>query len=236
MTWNIVETLQLVELRHGEALSQLAASSLHSAHQRVRFAHVHYHTVKDLLAEFARQAPEGAVLGLAWARDDETREEYFHLRDKMSANAFACVQSIHAVADLLTHGAFFALRLERHGKPLKTSQIDAKRTLERLDLVPAFATTASMIRRILDDAAFRHVDALSNQAKHRSVVPIGLNEDATGTREPRFELRFSAFRRDGEVFAEAEVGTLLSRAYDSVSHGLVDVGNELTRLLKQPEA
>jgi len=232
MSWNIVETLRLVEQRHGEALSDSAAASLHSANQRVRFAHIHYHAMRDLLADFSSDAPQGAVLGLGWDRDEEVRSKYFEFRDKMSANAVACVQSIHAVADLLANGVYFSLKLERFGKPLRESQIDAKRTLQRLDSHAELAMLAGFLRTMLDDASFKHVDALSNHAKHRSITPTALNEDVTGLREPRFELRFSSFERDGNWFDEIEVQSLLSPAYDAVSRAIVSIGNELTRLLK----
>lgn len=84
---------------------------------------------------------------------------------------------------------------------------------------------------MLEDPAFIHVDALSNQAKHRSITPTALNEDMTGEREKRFELRFSAFSRDEKDFDEVECRRLLSPAYDAASHGLVNTGNELRRLL-----
>lgn len=235
MTWNVVETLRLVEQRHGKVLSALAAASLHSANQRVRFAHIHYHAMRDLLANFSNEAPQGAVLGLGWSRDEEARSKYFEFRDKMAANAVACVQSIHAVADLLANGVYFSLRLDRFGKPLRDSQIDAKRTLQRLDARPELAALAGLLRAMLDDMSFKHVDALSNQAKHRNITPTALNEDATGLREPRFELRFSAFERDRNPFAEIEVQSLLSPAYDAVSHAIVSIGNELTRLLRSAQ-
>jgi len=213
-------------------MRELAEPSLHSANQRLRFAHYHYNAAADLLTEFSSAAPDAAVLRLPWSPDQDERAEYSHFRDKVAANAVACVQSLHAIADLLANGVFHALNLGRFGKPIKASQIDSTRALERLDMQAEFRAIAVVLREMLDNASFVHVDALSNQAKHRSITPIALNEDVTGLREQRFELRFSAFNRGDKAFGEAEVRTLLSPAYDAASHAIVATGIELTRLLK----
>jgi hypothetical protein len=74
------------------------------------------------------------------------------------------------------------------------------------------------------------VAALSNMAKHRGIVRPSLNEDWTGTRKERHEIRFSAFEYSGKLFNETNISNVLSPAFERASRSTVDTGAEINRL------
>jgi hypothetical protein len=232
MTWNITETLDCIERRFGKVQRELANASLQSASERLRFARYHFHTQRDLVQSFIdTQLKERLVMDLAWGSDDESRGEYFDFMDKVAANAVACVQSIHAFADLFANGIFYALNLNSLGKELQPHFVDVKACLERLGKVSAYAAVARNLSALTDSGAFKHVDGLSNQAKHSRVIRTQVNEDLTGTRDARLQIRFSSFQRKGVDYPEVEVSEVLAPAFELASKTLVDSGRELTRLL-----
>jgi hypothetical protein len=89
----------------------------------------------------------------------------------------------------------------------------------------------TLLQVLHTDANFEHVDALANKAKHSSIVRPMLNEDFTGVRTNRLELQFAGFSRKGKFYPQISIANVLSPAYAKASQTLVDVGNELKRLL-----
>lgn len=75
------------------------------------------------------------------------------------------------------------------------------------------------------DASFAHVDALSNKAKHSNLIRATLNEDVTGTRAERHEIRFQGFVRKGISYDERKMEDVLYPAYSIASATVVEVGH-----------
>lgn len=231
MSWDIEKTLDLVEAKFGRPQRAMANASIQSTSQRVRFAYLHYNQVLDDLAAYREELGDRIAVAAAFGIDREARVKYLVFMERASANALACVQSIHAVADLLAASVFMSLNLSTQGKSVAEHEITYQLTLDRLALDPKNANIVSLMTTLKANAGFKHVDALSNKAKHSSIVRPVLNEDFTGTRNERVEIQFLEFERKGATYPGGSIGDILRPAYDIASQTMIDVGNELTRAL-----
>jgi len=232
MTWHIAKTLDMVESAFGRPQRMAANASIQSTNQRLRFAHFHYHeVVKELAAYRASALSDRMVIDVAFSQDDDERCNYYAFMERIGAHAVACVQSIHAIADLLAASVFVGLNLNAKGKTVDEHSITFGVTLERLATDPLYANVETLLKALRADVSFQHVDALSNKSKHSSIVRPMLNEDLTGERSDRFEIRFESFERKGVLYPQAAIADVLAPAYELASRTTVDVGNELTKIL-----
>jgi hypothetical protein len=232
-TFSIRRANELVEARFGETQRDLAQASIQSVVARLRYANFHHHEIEKLLAGFqASHLDEKSLFEVAFGPDLEARDQYHELMDAIGAHAVACVQSIHSVADLLANAAFYCLRLDAGGAPWEPEKVDLPRVSKLLDKTDRLRPIKTSMDAMARDAAFVHVDALSNRAKHSSLVKATLNEDMTGARDERHEIRFQAFRRKKVDYPESRIGDVLGPAYDAASNAIVGVGNQLIAVLE----
>lgn len=232
MTWDIRKTLTLIETRFGKAQRHLANASIQSTSQRLRYAHFHYHQVVDELEVYrAQKLGERLVMDVTFGQDNDAHQDYYAFMERVGAHAVACVQSIHAIADLLATSVFMSLNLGTRGRPVDEHNITFQLTLDRLSTDPACATVKSLLRTLRSDTGFAHVEALSNKAKHSSIVQPVLNEDFTGLRAERVEMQFESFERKGVTYPQGSIADVLRPGYDLASQTTVDVGRELIKVL-----
>jgi hypothetical protein len=231
MTWDIGKTLELVEARFGRPQRLLANASIQSTNQRLRYAHFHYRQVVDELKDYRTVLGDRLAIDAAFGEDKEQQEEYYAFMERVGAHAVAGVQSIHAIADLLAASVFMSFNLSTNGKTVAEHDITFKLTLDRLTTDPKNAGVESLLKALKDDAQFMHVDALSNKAKHSSIVRPVLSEDLTGMRDERLEVQFQEFERKGVKYPQGSIADVLGPAYSLASQTVVDVGKEMLKLL-----
>ena len=122
--WDISETLALVQKQFGTEIHDAARAAIYSADQRLRFAHYHFHEMKRLLNSFTEDRLIGRNMWeFPWSPRDSERFEYFKLMDQVAANAVACVQSVHAMDDLLSNGVFYSLNLNQTAKRIDADKV-----------------------------------------------------------------------------------------------------------------
>lgn len=231
MTWDIRKTLDLVEVRFGRPQRLLANTSIQSTVQRLRYAHFHYHQVVDELKDYRKILGDRLVIEVAFGDDVEQQQEYYAFMERVGAHAVASVQSIHAIADLLAASVFMCLNLSANGQAVAEHDITFQLTLDRLATDSENAAIGIMLKDLKADASFKHVDALSNKAKHSSIVRPVLNEDFTGLRDERFEVLFQEFERKGLKYPQGSIADVLGPAYNLASRTVVDVGKEIIKVL-----
>ncbi len=232
--FNIARACDLVEGRFGEEQRAAADGSIQSVVKRLNYARFHHRQITDLLARFqAARLDASSLFEVAFGPDQAVRDEYYEFMDAIGAHAVACAQSIHSVADLLANAVFYCLKLDAGGEPLAPEKVDLRRVCAMLGKEPALLPIKAALETLVADAAFAHVDALSNKAKHSSLVKAALNEDMTGERERRHEIRFQAFRRKGADYPEAEVEGALAPAYRAASEATIGVGILLVETLER---
>lgn len=123
MTWDIGKTLNLVETRFGRSQRMLANASIQSTTQRLRYAHFHYHQLVDELNSYQQELGDRLVIDAAFGQNEEARQAYYTFMERVCAHAVACVQSIHAVADLLAASVFMSLNLNAKNKAIAVANI-----------------------------------------------------------------------------------------------------------------
>jgi hypothetical protein len=232
MKWHIGKTLDLVEAKFGRPQREAANGPVQSTNQRLRYAQFHYReVVKELAAYRASSLSDRMVIDVAFSQDEDERGDYYAFMERIGAHAVACVQSIHAIADLLAASVFASLNLNAKGKAVDEHSVTFGLTLERVATDSQYLGVEAMLKALKANASFQRVEALSNKAKHSSIVRPVLNEDLTGERSERLEIRFESFERKGVSYPQAVIEDVLAPAYDLASRTTVDVGNELTKIL-----
>ena len=233
MRWNIEPTMELIEKRFGADQRDKARKCSNSVNQRLRYAHFHYHSIQDDVMRFQNSLCDGRLaLDVAFGANMEDKQEWCHFMDRVGAHVLACVQSIHSIEDLLASLVFRALDLRsKSGGVVDDHGLSYRLTVDRLCKVSRFVNIRMLLEGLHANTAFKQIDALSNKAKHSSIVRPLLNEDLTGGRIDRFEVRFEAFERRGCVTDSMLIDDVLAPAYDFASETVVNTGNELHRLL-----
>jgi hypothetical protein len=228
-TWNLEQTRKNVERLYGRTQLQLAAPCLRSVVERQGYAYVHYQDFRKLLQTYlqsnAQHPPETY---LWWLAHEEGQEQFNEFILRVGAQVIACVQSLHAIPDILSHAVYFSLGLNMD-KPLPPQVINFNSVVKELGRVP----DAVELRRVLIsfNVAGAHLSALVNRAKHISVVSQSFSEDWTGLRAERHVILMGGFEHRGALYPEVAAKDFLQTEFDRITKLFVNAGIELNVLL-----
>jgi len=229
--WGMEETRANINRRFGTAQFKLARASIASSVARLDYAKYHYSEVSRLLKRFSKKYLSVEPLVAVVSGEVHIRRQFEIFMMKTNAHSIACIQSIHAIPDLMAHSIYFSLGFNLLPQPLPPEKVSAFTVMDLLKKTVAHRQSRDILRAFCaDDPAFRHVAALANIAKHRSVASARLNEDSTGAREDRHEIHFAAFAYEGRSFPNAKLLTVLVPAFEAASRCVVDSGIEINRL------
>jgi hypothetical protein len=230
MTWNLKEARDLVESLYDKEQLELANPSLNSVIERRDHANIHWHNIRNLLNGFARQAKTRPLFAIALGVDSKARDRYYLNIAKAQAYVIALVQSLHSIPDIYAHAIYYALALDK-SDPLKEERfINAYTVADKLK-APDLAVLRTLYRDMFEGGEFKHLAAISNHSKHRSVVQPSLNEDYTGTKE-KVRLEYPAFTFDGKDYPAVPVREFTEREYDRCAALIVTIGNALNEVLR----
>lgn len=231
MTWHVSRTRSLIERVFGREQLNLARPSLKSVADRLDYARYHYQEAMRLATQFSeRYLAHQPLIAVVFSNDDEERFAFEELMTQLGAHTIACVQSIHTLPDILGHLFYFSLGLNRLSV-LKEQNITAAAVRELLQSQAQYSALADALGQLAGQGSFGHLAALANHSKHRSIVQPQLNEDLTGLREDRHEMRFSSFTYKGTAFPEVSVKALLEPEYARCSQLVVRAGEDLNNVL-----
>lgn len=232
--WSIAETKAQVARVHGETHLARIASSLYAMAERQRYARFHFQEVQRLVTIFQEQFLQDNILfAISHGPNEDEREAFDGLMLQTGAHALACVLSIHAIADVTAFAVYWALGYDRLGMGLRERAVSASSIQPLLRSSASHIPIANVLETLTSEPAYQHVVALANHSKHRGLVRPLLNEDWTGTREHRHELRFASFSYDGVQYPEGELSAILAPAYELASSTVVEVGNSINALLAE---
>ena len=221
----------MIEEAFGREQLSLAVPSLKSIPDRLAYARYHYFEVMRLVTQFReRYLAHQPLVAVLFSNDDVERFAFEELMIELGAHTIACVQSLHALADILGHVLYFSLGLNRTSL-FREHEITASAVQKLLVGTPEHACLAIGFKQLTSEGAFDHLCALANHSKHRSIVQPQINEDLTGLREDRHEVRFSSFCYKGATFSEVSIKALLEPEYARCSRIVVHIGEELNRVL-----
>lgn len=233
-TWNIAQTKKLVEARYGRNYLDFVAPSLNSMSERLSFARYHYEEVQRLLNDFSKiRLQDSSLLIIKHGPNAEHRAEFEFLMIAIGAHCVACVLSIHALADIASFALYQSLGYAQAPNAIPERRISLVTVKEAFSKNPKHTQLSALLKELESNGAFKHVAALANRSKHQSVVKPMLNEDWTGERKDRHQIRVPVFRHGRTTYPEAELKSVLEPAYAIASITIVQAGNELHRLLSE---
>lgn len=236
--WNLDETRHLVRRLYGRRQVDALRPCLRSIFDRQEYARFHYHGTVDLLNEFvAARLANASLLDVIFSDDDETADAFQVFITQIGAHFVGCVQSLHAIADILSHAIYFALALDRVAKPLAAQDVCASTVLARLQSAPDAARVHALFNELCNGGRFDHLAALVNHSKHRSIVQPSISEDWTGAAPQRHTLKVQGFvretRRTGsKTFPEMGMKEFLQPEFDRCSALVVHIGIALNEVLR----
>jgi hypothetical protein len=231
--WDNQETRHLVMALYGkQQWFSLAYPSVRSFNDRALFVEYHYHEAKDMLTKYIDEKLAGVDTMLRLHAHEGEYEEFSDMMLRIRAHVTAAVQSLHAMGDTCAHMLLYALALNREPNAPKPRDITAGSVLRLMEGKDGLDQLACLFRALVSGAGFQRIAALSNMAKHRSIVRPALNEDHTGNRAQRYELPFDDFVYERRRFSPVDVREFVQQQHDRMQHLLVEIGMELNAVLR----
>lgn len=233
-TWDSQETRDLVMARHGkQQWFALAHPSAWSFKDRIEFVAYHYREAKSMLTNYIDEKLAGVDTMLRLHADEDEHDEFSEMMLKLRAQVTAAVQSLHAMGDTCAHFLLYALGLDKDPKAPKPREVTAKSVLALMEGKADLDQLSLLFRALVSGSGYKRVAALSNMAKHRSIVKPALNEDHTGTRPQRYTLPFEDFVYERRRFDSVDVLAFIEQEHDRMQHLLVEIGAELNAVLRK---
>jgi hypothetical protein len=238
----IDETQKLVLSLYGRSQLDLVRPCLESVEERQNYARFHYYEIRDLLDRFVSTRLKAtslldSKLDMFLGLDDEAMDEFHIFSTKIGAHFTACIQCLHAVADILGHALYYALAINLSPKPLP-EKFYASDVLARIKGNPELAPVHALFCSLFADGNFDQLAALVNLSKHRSVVRPFLKEDLKGLAPQRHMLKVPSFTHKGRSsdkdreYPEVSIKDFLEPEYDRCSVLVIEIGNALNAVLR----
>lgn len=233
MPWTLRETEDLVRRVHGNHQADLVWPVLRSIADRLNYAEYHYFEAKNLFDGYIAEdlSDTTSMLLVIWG-DEQERLRFNEFLFKVGAHILACVQSIHAVGDIVAYAVYLATGMNL-GPPAKGGKgVHLHDVAQALTLEPAAHELQALLQALIDSEDHAQVRALSNLGKHQTIIRPSLNESQVEGGSARYSLRFSSCTHRKKTYPPVEAMKLLQRAYAPCSRVVVDVGNALNRYLQ----
>lgn len=235
LTWDLEEARALILRRFGKAQLELARQSLGSTIDRQDFAHYHYHEASNFLDAYIAKissSPNGALRSIFGAADEEEECDFNVRIAKIGAHVTACVQSMHAIADIFAHGVYYALGYNLQSSPLPERGINIRSVTTKLNESFTHKDLGIALAKLSSGDDFKYLSALANHSKHRSLVKPALWHDMTGTAEVPHTLQFQDFVYDGISYPRREIRPFLEAEYNRQALLIVQTGQHLNAALR----
>ena len=231
MEWNLNELRKEVTRSQGKVASFKLSSFLNSICERQEFARYHFHEARDSLSQYMDDSiPEMELFRLAFSGKGETREDFSERKFKARANVLACVQSTHAVSDILAHAIYYALNLDC----AKTERdITIASVIRWLQTRSEYTVLCGLLNELVSHDDYGYMCALANHSKHRSIVSLGLNFNFRKAGNEMKELVFPDFSYGGKQYSKRMVFEFLESECDRQNRSIVSIGNVINALAKE---
>jgi hypothetical protein len=235
--WHLEETYALVKASFGSKQENVARDSTRSVLDRQWFTGYHYTEALRLTRDFDRRYLTGSLLIDLHGQDGERKRAAFerYIR-KAGAHATAAVQSMHAIPDILAHAMFFATARNLRPDAPEPRKVAVPTVVASLRRDQRFKSLAPLLAATQSGNLWRHLAALANLSKHRTVVRAALSEDWTGERENHRELQFRACEYNGIGFPQLSLQALLEPEHHRLSIAVLSLGHELNACLRSDAA
>ena len=231
-SWNISVTLERINRLFGKQQKELARPCLRSVIERREFARYHFHEANDLFVKFAQlHLTDATLLEVMWSQSEEKRSAFQECIAEVGANVVACIHNMHACTDTLAHAIYLSLGMNLDTKPLSESAISSDSVLKLLASEAEFSEVHRLFRHLVGNAQYKHLAALSNHSKHRSIIRPSLSEDWTGTAPEPHTLKLPSFVHKQKTYPEVDARAFIRAEFDRSSVLFIETGNALNEVL-----
>lgn len=193
MTWLVQELFDDVLLLQGQERAAELKLSVASVPQRYYFAKYHLDEANKLVEGVTSTLDEMTMF--AWMLDASPYEtnSINVVVFKAAAHLMACVQNLHLLGDLFGYAIHLALLdpILSARATIRTRSPYGSEVLARLSPESGLRDVYS---QLLNGGEAEYIKALSNCAKHRSLINPRFTMDFTGESNPPNGLKFQAFR------------------------------------------
>jgi len=233
-SWDVEKTRVLVAQIYGVRQVELIRPCLSSLAERQAYASYHFHEHKDILnRHIDSHLGTKHILELTLPLHTADQWRIDNALTQAAAHVTACLQSLHCLLDTLAHAVCFSTGLNIGPGALTERAIRAHSVKKALENKPEYADVLRSFDEIGSHQIIKHLGALVNHSKHRSVIRPVLNVDLSKPKVQKYELEFPAFTYDGKPFPATNVEQFLEQAYEVLSPKIVKCGNALNSALEK---
>lgn len=230
-TWHIEETRRLIARTLGQEQLELAKPPLRSVIDRQEYGVYHYREAKRLFEAFkVAHLSDSQLIEVVFSDQDHVLTAFQEFVVSQGAHVLACVQSLHAMGDILAHVAYFSLGLNEPGRQAEAA-IYAPDVIKRLKKATDTQAVGDLLSKLINDDGFHHIAAIANSGKHHTVVRPSLTEDWTGTAPEQHYMLFEPMIYKDKPFPKIGVSELLETHMRRNARFVVDVGNAVDAVL-----
>lgn len=231
--WDAEATRRAIQHAYGREQLELARPCIRSLADRQFYAQYHYQRAEQTLKRYVRvHLKSKDFISISLGVDSQEWNRFNVVIRKLGADLTACVQSLHALPDVLASAVYYSLQLNKHFEPPKGRYVNHAFVTECLKKIPELATVAAQLEATIQVQGFKHLAALANQSKHYSIVFPTLNADLTGTRKKQYMLAFPEFKSGRGSFPQALVTDFLPPLHEHLSKSVVQSGHALNTVLQ----
>jgi len=233
-SWDIEKARILVAQIYGAAQVELMRPCLNSLAERQAYASYHFHEHKNILERHIdSHLGTKHILDLTLPLHTADQWRIDNALTQAAAHVTACLQSLHCLVDTLAHAVCYCTGLNTGPNALAERAIGAHSVKQALKSKPEYIDVLRSFDEIGTHQKIKHLAALVNHSKHRSVIRPILNVDVSAPKVQKYDLEFPAFTYDGRSFPVANVEKFLEQAYEVLSPKIVECGNALNVALEK---
>jgi hypothetical protein len=231
--WDMNETRALVLRLHGKSQLECARPSLRSVADRLIYARIHIQALEAAIKTYLLpERREQEFFEIILTDSGDAWPDFNQFLREIGAHATAGIQSLHAIGDLLSHAIYYSCAMDVEN-PIKERGISVDVIVRRLSGKANAINLCKLHATFGSKGDFQHLAALSNRAKHRSLVLPSLTEDLTGQGPERLFVLMQAFDHDAANFPAVNLLEFLVSQFEAVGRRANEVGNELNDLLRR---
>lgn len=230
--WDTEATRHAIERVHGRSQLQLARPCIRSLSDRQFYARFHFHRADQTLQRYVRTHLNSQdFFAITLGADEKEWNRFNVVIRKLGADLVACVQSLHAIPDILASAVYYSLNLNAQFQPTPGRFVNHAFVVECLKGNATLSNVRKHLRAATSGTQAKHLAALVNQSKHYSIVFPALTGDLTGKRERQYMLAFPQFTSGPKTYPQVLVAEFLPPVHEQLSKSVVLAGNALNEVL-----
>jgi hypothetical protein len=231
LSWDVSNTRKLIAEVFGDEQVELIRESLNSLAERQVYASFHFHEYTAILRHHIdAKLGEKHILELTFPFAMESTFRTDNFMSQAAAHAVACLQSLHCILDTLSFAAYYSLGLNKGASALAPRDITSVRLRNLLTSNRGLQEISDSLMELSENPTLRHLGALVNHSKHRSIIKPVLNVDFRDHTTP-YCLKFPAIVYNEVSYPEVDAQEFMEQTYSILSPGVVKCGNAINAAL-----